>query len=432
MPGPAVAAIAGGLGSAIIGARASSNAANAQKDASRAQIQLQSDMFNRMDELQGDLYKRQEHVIRDSHGRIMEDAIRPAYRNALNAATDYRNEAIRGASGTRNRNMALNENALAMGLDRAGDTRTANISDYRREMGGGTRRINQARDASLGYFEPSIDRGNSAGGAYAYNLGIGGKPSDYTGLKESEGTKYLMRTGRQEIEGGAAGAGNLNSGATLAALEEKRQGLASLDKDNQMSQLMALAGLGQSAANSASGIRTSSANSVNALRGGYTGAIAGERGDYRDRANALQDQYTGRGMNINDTFNANRTGALGDYAGMITSAGNNRAAGVTNAWNNLTSNLGTARANRANLMGTSAMNYANQAGQAYGAMGDAKAAGSIGSANALLGGINNGIGIYGMMGGGFGGGAKTPTVPSSGTNVFASSNPFANWNSWLK
>jgi hypothetical protein len=200
---------------------------------------------------------------------------------------------------------------------------------------------------------------------------------------------------------------------------------------------------------SMAGERTGAANNINTLRAGYTNAIAGERGDYRDSVNNLDttrtnqsmaarnlgtsqrlgllDQFAGRGMNINDTFNANRTSALGGYANMATSAGNNRTAGLTNQYNNLIANLGAARSNRANLYGTSAMNYANQASNAYGAMGDAHAAGAVGSANALLGGINNGVGIFGMMNNGGGGGAVTPQVPSSGTNVFAhNANPFAN------
>jgi hypothetical protein len=63
--------------------------------------------------------------------------------------------------------------------------------------------------------------------------------------------------------------------------------------------------------------------------------------------------------------------------------------------------------------------------------GDAKAAGSIGNANALLGGLQNSASIYGLMGGQFGG-AKTPSVPAYGTNPFASGNIFANMGSWFK
>jgi hypothetical protein len=549
MPIPAIAAIsaAAGLGSAVIGARASNRASNAQTDSANQQIGLQADMFNRMDDVQRRLYGAQRDTIQSNTAGAQRTAGN-AYDVAAGQARNLRDAGLTNATDTRNQNAGINRNALrassartrdnqfdtirdnnatygrGMGLsrqtmnenigdfrrERAAGTeqlwqdRNANIGDARRERAAGTQQLWKDRNAnldtygkekaaSLGYFEPSIGRGNDAGAAYSYNLGIGNKPSNYSGLQESEGTKYLMNTGRQEIEGGAAGNGNMYSGATLAALDKKRMGLASLDKDNQMQQLMAQAGLGQSAANSAAGIRAGYADDaaatrngatagINALRGVYTGQIAGarnaatsgintlrsqytgdiadERGDYRNTANLLdqtrgagntaarnlgtgtlnqlQDVYANRGIGINNDFNKNSYAINQDLANSMTNASDTLARRRTDAFNSNTANLGAARANRANLMGGNAANYTSGTSAAIANRGDAQAAGTIGGANALMGGLQNGLGMYGMMGGQFGQQQQpqVPQVPNSGTNVFANNNPFANpfanFGSWFK
>lgn len=447
MPGPLVAAAGLGLGSAIIGSKASSSASKAQQRSADAQIGLQADMFNRSDALQGELYKDQVGTI-GSNTDVARKAAQQGYGIATKAASDLRRSADSTNYGTRRANALLNNtaykdskartlgtqwdnikagnNALMAGLKRSQTTRNQNISGFE-----------EARDKSLGYFEPSIARGNDAGSAYAYNLGIGNKPAGYTGLQESEGTKYLMNTGRQEIEGGAAGAGGLYSGATLAALEKKRQGIASLDKDNQQAQLMALAGLGQSAGNSAAALRTGAAS-----------AIAGERGDYRDTANALDatrtaantgarnlgtqtvnallDQYTNRGIGINNAYQTSKYGIGQDYANALTNAGDTRAGRMIGIADANTANLGTARANRANLQGANSAAYTAGTSAALSNKGDAKAAGAIGGANAWLGGLSNAASLYGA----FGGGASAAATSAGAGNPFA--NPFANWNSWIK
>jgi hypothetical protein len=498
-------------------------------------MRLQSDMFNRTDELQGELYDDQVGTIRSGTQAARSEAGR-GYSAAVGAATNLRDDSAATGRYTRDANRTLNQNALRdsmgrtlatqnatiganaltrdKGVHRAQQTVDANIGNYQREMDSGTGRLTADRDKnisayqsaldagtgrltadrdkniqgyedaqakSLGYFEPSIARGNDAGAAYGYNLGLGGKPAGYSGLSESEGTKYLMKTGRQEIEGGAAGAGNLFSGATAAALEKKRIGLASLDKENQMAQLMGLAGLGQGAANSAAGVRanysddiagqrtgaTSSINdlragytgamagertgatsAINALRGGYTGAMAGERSDYLNTANALdtastsgitsarnlgtatlnglQDVSANRGMGINTDYNNLMHGIRSDYANGITNAADVRAARGIDRANTNTANLGSARANRANLFGSAAGQYTTGMSSALGNKGDAKAAGAIGSGNALMGGLQNGLGIYGMMGGTFG----SQAAQGAGQGQ-PWSNPFASMGSWF-
>ncbi|WP_170545303.1 hypothetical protein [Ruegeria arenilitoris] len=62
-------------------------------------------------------------------------------------------------------------------------------------------------------------------------------------------------------------------------------------------------------------------------------------------------------------------------------------------------------------MATAGANYGAGAGAAYGAMGNAQAAGHIGQANAINGGINNAIGAFGYMNNG-----------SSGVNALTASN----------
>lgn len=506
MPGPAIAAIAGGLGSALIGARASGKAADAQSKASDQQIQLQADMFNRMDDLQAHLYRNQSRDVYKARDAQLGSS-NQARRQALNAARGLRNRgdalqtatyrrnqnALRdaGQQGMRDFNGNLRQNlgdanrTFGRGMDTARDVRDAsintsrdlmrrNIGDLRGEMETGTDRLNRtqtqnigtlnaAQDASLAAFQPALGLGNNALRAYASNLGIGKAPRGYAGMELTPAAKFNMEQGREITEGGAAGAGGLYSGATMAALEKLRGGIAAQDRGNQMAELMGLGQVGQNAANSMADIRglysgrvtdqrDRATQGVNALRGAYTGQITGQRDQFGNRFNAAQDAFgdrsltlgqnrlnaasqarnfatmgrndlrqwqTGNQMNVNNAYNQGSYGVASDFANAFTNATDTQAGrniGIQGDW---LSNLGAARGNRANLYGTAAMNYANGASNALANRGDARAQGAIGGANSMLGGIQNGLGIYGMLGGQFG-------QPQVGQGMFGGQG-FGNW-----
>jgi hypothetical protein len=533
MPGPAIAAVAGGLGSALIGARASSKAAEAQSDASDGQLRLQADMFNRMDDLQGHLFRNQSADTYKTRGNQLGSA-NQARRQAVNAARGLRNrgDALQSATRQRNTNALRDATQLGMrdfngnlrqnlgdanqtfrrGMDTAEDVRDRsiatsrdlmqrniqdfrgteadNISDLRsanrnnlsrfsQEMEGGTDRLNRtqqqnigtlnaAQDASLAAFQPALGLGNNALKAYASNLGLGKGPKGYRGMELTDAARFNMEQGREITEGGAAGSGGLYSGATMAALEKLRGGIAAQDRGNQMAELMGLGQVGQNAANSMAGIRgnysdaitgerSQATSGINALRQGYTGMIGdqrnltaaqinaqrnlsdqgvtGQRDRFGDRFNSVQDAYgsraltlgqnrqnsatdarnfatvgrndlrqwqTGNQMNVNNAFNQGSYGIGQDYANAFTNATDTQAGRNIAIQGDWLSNLGAARSNRANLYGTAATNYANGASNALANRGAAQASSSMGFANSMLGGIQNGMGLYGMMGGNFG------------------------------
>ncbi len=461
--------------SGLLGSKASNKAADAQTAAANAQAQLQADMFSRVDELQKRLYEGQRADIEDIYDRSkgyaydekrsnlwtarqlyndgtnraryaageniddLRDGLRRS-RNDLAAAEDAnqsaalgtRNSTIAGYRDTRDENIADLEGARDQTLGRIDATQRKGVAE-----------LEGARDRAIGNFDPYLETGGNALAAARFNLGIGEKPDDYTGLRMSAGTKYQLKAGRNTVEGGAAGAGGLYSGATLESLEKLRNGLVAQDFDDQQNQLIGLAGMGQSAAGSVSGLESGFANDINGIRpqgsadsaaalGSYTGAIAGQRsaanqgvaaarenyyddtsvnrmwatqqgnaltGSYLPQITGQRDNLTNNLYNIGANYANARTGTISDYYDSLSGLGQNYLA-----------NMGTARTNRANLYGTAATNYASGAGAAIGNAGDARAAGAIGSANALTGGLENGLKIYGALGGfqNLTGGSGTP------------------------
>lgn len=93
---------------------------------------------------------------------------------------------------------------------------------------------------------------NTGGNALAMQAGVlglpGGDPNAAAGLDNfynSAGGNFLMRKGQDAITSNAAAAGQLESGATLKALEDYGQGLAGTFETNYFNQLGNLSGAGQ-------------------------------------------------------------------------------------------------------------------------------------------------------------------------------------------
>ena len=68
------------------------------------------------------------------------------------------------------------------------------------------------------------------------------------GYEASPMARYLLETGRDTIEGGAAAGGGLYSGATMKALEDYRQKTVMADRDNYLARLLGLTQMGANAA----------------------------------------------------------------------------------------------------------------------------------------------------------------------------------------
>jgi hypothetical protein len=130
----------------------------------------------------------------------------------------------------------------------------------------------------------------SAAEAYADERKTGAR--EYAGYSESPMAKYLLREGMEGIEGGAAAAGGLYSGATLQALENNRREVITADTDNYFARLYGLTGMGLSAAgnqanagqNYASGASQALTNKGNAQAGGYLGQAQAFQGGINDAA----------------------------------------------------------------------------------------------------------------------------------------------------
>lgn len=177
--------------------------------------------------------------------------------------------------------------------------------------------------------------GTGAYDAYQYELGLGDRPAGYRGFQETPGFQYAMDRTQGAVEGSAAASGNLFSGATLRALQENASGL------------------------------------THQYYGNHLNRLAGEAGANR--------QFAGLRANIEGQYGANRLNALGNFANLGTGANASFGAAQSDATRGLAA--GQAQSNA--MIGNALNNY-----------GQARAAGAVGTANALLGGIDTGLGVW--------------------------------------
>lgn len=203
----------------------------------------------------------------------------------------------------------------------------------------GVNALNTGYQNASGQLNPIAQRGDTAGAAYDYNLGIGSRPEGYTGYENTAYQNYIMGQSRDAIDGSAAARGGLFSGATLRAQQENATGLAGQFYGDYMNRLDGV---------SQGGI---------AARGALAGMDVAQ-------GNALANLAGTRGANLSNL----NTNLAGDRA----SVRGNTTAGIAN----IQSGMGAAGAEAA-----------------YG-RGNAQAAGAIGAGNALSGGIQNALGAY--------------------------------------
>ena len=258
-----------------------------------------------------------------------------------------RDASMAGITGARDQAIQGLTNARTAGLGNIWDARDQSIAGLTKARDAGLANIWDARDQSIAGFQPAMDAGNNALAAYAYNMGVGKAPAGYQGLEMTPGAQFLMKQGVEDIQGSAAGSGTLNSGATLKALEQYRQGLASTDRDTQLQQLFSLAGMGQTAAGNIANLRTGAASDANALRTGTAGNIANLRTGAANDAVALR---TGTAENIANF----RAGAAGQLADLRTSAAGDIADLRTGAAKNMATVRGESAQNMADLRGSAA------------------------------------------------------------------------------
>ena len=142
--------------------------------------------------------------------------------------------------------------------------------------------------------QPFIDAGHSANAALRFELGLGDRPEGYGGFQESQDFRYGLKTGVDAIDASATAAGNLNSGATLTALNKFGQDYGSLRRSEYLSRLGALSGQGQGATQALAG-------SANAFAQGAGSALAGIGNAQSANAIATGNAFAG-GLNSLSTI----------------------------------------------------------------------------------------------------------------------------------
>ncbi|MDQ7262705.1 hypothetical protein NM680_12975 [Paracoccus sp. PS-1] len=223
-----VAAIAG-VGSALIGASSASKAAKAQSKAADQQIALQERMYQQT---------RQDLGGYRGAGDIALQAL--MYEMGLGAAptvggTAPQIETITTPGSTTTQSSSLGSGPIGLHNGRLGEDMSRTVTtpgstQYR--VGGQT--FNTLEEAQ------AWARANPTGG------------TAYGGFTATPGYEFRLQSGNDSINALAGARGGLHSGATLKALADYNQGMASEEYGNYLARLSGLTDMGQaSAANTA-------------------------------------------------------------------------------------------------------------------------------------------------------------------------------------
>jgi hypothetical protein len=465
----------GGIGSILGGGAAANGADNAADYLKNIMSWLKDEANDKYRKSRKDIYQNRRDVLGESrelrrNSQRTADKARDANTGILTRSRDQSIGAVRGDRRDGMRDIRGNRRA---NLADIGRTSRDNLGDIDRTAGRNIGDINRtARESladigqterqnlrtasnqlgeSLGYFNPAIQQGNNALSAFSQMLGLSRGRYD---MALTPATQYLMDQGRDTIEGGAAGAGGLYSGETLAELEKMRTGLVSQDYQTQMAQIMGLVGVGQNAGNSAAALRSGFADDaatyrtsardagVNVrgaasdrrlgvrgdasddrvgVRGAASDARLGVRDDSTQALLGLRDATTGQMNALRQFYNPALVGVNDMYANRSTSADTNYANMNTSAYNNALQNLLGARELQMQMKMGAGTSLAPTAADMIAGKGAAKAGGIIGATNALMGGIGNMAYSQGVQAGGapmmpgvsVGGGSPYATAPGT-------------------
>ena len=137
--------------------------------------------------------------------------------------------------------------------------------------------------------------GTIAGGGAA--VGGAAQNPNYSNFYNSPGFQFTLGQGEQAINRAASASGNAYSSTTLGALNNYAQGAASTQYNNYVSQLMGLAGMGQTATQGLAAAATNQGNNISSAQLGIGNAnasgIAGQAGAWNS---ALQGVSSGIGI----------------------------------------------------------------------------------------------------------------------------------------
>jgi hypothetical protein len=106
-------------------------------------------------------------------------------------------------------------------------------------------------------MDPFVDRGHISANALMALLGLGGDPSKakeaFDTYRGSAGYNYVLDQGIEAVDQSAASRGNLHSGATMAAVQDRGRDTMQVFFDSYLNRLAGQQGVGLSAASSIAG-----------------------------------------------------------------------------------------------------------------------------------------------------------------------------------
>ena len=260
-----------GIASGLLGASSANKAAKAQSRAADQQYQLQKEMYDQTREDLGG--------YRDSGGLALQALM---YEMGLGAAptiggTAPQIETITTPGTGTGRPLS----GMAAIYDRTGFMPTGNndtASDIRRQ-------VQQAGTPGSTQYRVGGQTFNTLEEAQAWARANPTGGSAYGGFTATPGYQFRLDSGNDSINALAGARGGLNSGATMKALADYNQGMASEEYGNYLSRLAGLTDMGQSAAaGTASANNAFATGGSNALANKGNAAAAGAAGV----GNALQ------------------------------------------------------------------------------------------------------------------------------------------------
>ncbi|WP_288950425.1 hypothetical protein [uncultured Paracoccus sp.] len=237
-----IGAIAG-IGSALLGASSASKAAKAQSKAADQQLQLQKDMYDQTREdlggyrdagdiaLQAYLYEMGLGPMPTVGGTSTLPAIETVTTPGTAGSPAMGHTVLGGLYGQTGHLMTGNS-----------DTRDAIRGTTGGQQGSTQYRVN-------GQLFNTLEEAQEFARANATTTG--GAP--YGGFKETPSYQFRLQQGQDSINALAGARGGLHSGATLKALTDYNQGLASEEYGNFLSRLAGLTDMGASAASGQAG-----------------------------------------------------------------------------------------------------------------------------------------------------------------------------------
>lgn len=257
MPDPATGI---GAASGLLGARSASKAADAQTQAAQAQIDLQREIYQKTSR-----------------------KFQPYYQAGNNALAAYMYEMGLGPAPTVGGTPLTITRVTQGGQGGDGWGKDSILSNRQKSMlqgywaqngvdlnagpsGGDTFRVGGRTFSTMAEAQKYANQ--NARGA-----------SEYQGFTATPGYQFRVDEGNNAINAMAGARGGLVSGATMQALQERGQNLATEEYGNYMNRLSGLTGMGMSAAgnqasagaNYASGASNALANQGNAQAAGYIG-----------------------------------------------------------------------------------------------------------------------------------------------------------------